>query len=308
MTTVSVIIPAFNRSETIRYCLESVVNQTFRPFEIIVVDDCSTDQTVEIVKGFSDHLVRCIVLEKNSGAQAARNCGMREARGEWIAFQDADDEWLPDKLEKQLSCLNEVGCDEMTVIHTDVLWLGKAYKGELPFTLPLVHGDNALQTLLQGPGPLMSTILVSQRALTEINYLDEDLPAYHEWDMAIRLARICRFIHIREPLVRYNRQQGSISSNGRRDLAGYQYVMQKFSELIRNFGGEHAWGEHLRKQAVRAMAFRLWSDARRFLVYNGPGDWRYFVLRIFIGLHISPQRFMRIAAYVRSMRIGREGV
>lgn len=104
---ISVVIPTYNREKTIRYCLDSVLNQTYSPIEIIVVDDCSTDMTVPVIKSYSDIRIRCIVLDKNSGAQAARNRGIKEAKGEWIAFQDSDDEWSSqNKLEYEIKILN----------------------------------------------------------------------------------------------------------------------------------------------------------------------------------------------------------
>lgn len=302
---ISVIIPAYNSAVSIVKCIHSVLEQTVSPFEVIVIDDCSSDATAEIVESIKDVRLRLVCLERNFGAQAARNAGIREARGNWIAFQDADDEWLPGKLEKQLACLNNVRNDEMTVVHTDVFWSGKAHKGDLPVTLPLVNGDCALEILLHGPGPLLQGMLVSRKALAVIGYLDEEAPAYHEWDTAIRLATVCRFIHLREPLVRYHRQPGSISSDGLRDLAGYQYIMDKFSDLIRNSGKGTIWDEHLLKQAIRAMSFGLWSDAERFLDCNGSGGWKYYFFRILIIFKISPNRLMRIAAYLRNLLAGR---
>lgn len=302
---ISVIIPARNCADSIRECIRSVLEQTVSPFEVIIIDDCSSDATVTMVKSIKDVRLKLIRLELNSGAQAARNTGIREARGGWIAFQDADDVWLPEKLEKQITCLEGVGYDEMTVVHTDVFWSGKAHKGDLPVTLPLVNGDRAMEVLLRGPGPLLQGMVTSLKALVLIGYLDEAAPAYHEWDTAIRLAAVCRFIHVREPLVCYNRQLGSISSDGQRDLAGYQYVMDKFSDLIQSCGKD-IWEDHFRKQAIRAMSFGLWCDAERFLVRSGSADWRYYFFRILIGFQISPNRLMRTAAYLRNLRSGRE--
>src|SRR5271157_1697012 len=116
---ISVVIPAFNRQDTISYCLDSVLSQTYQNFEVIVVDDCSMDSTASIVRSHSDPRVRCVVLDKRSGAQAARNRGILDARSDWIAFHDSDDEWLPDKLEKQVSVLSDLSFDPWTFVYTD---------------------------------------------------------------------------------------------------------------------------------------------------------------------------------------------
>ncbi|MFC0091175.1 glycosyltransferase family 2 protein [Allobacillus sp. GCM10007491] len=107
--TVSVITPAFNAEKTIRGTIDSVLAQTYQDYEIIVVDDYSTDRTVEIVEKYvtKDSRVRLIQLEENSGAAVARNTAMKAAKGRYIAFLDSDDQWFPTKLEKQLAFMQE---------------------------------------------------------------------------------------------------------------------------------------------------------------------------------------------------------
>ncbi|WP_051189209.1 glycosyltransferase family 2 protein [Halalkalibacillus halophilus] len=106
---VSVITPTFNAEGSIRDTIESVLEQTFTNFEVIVVDDCSQDQTVEIIQDFvnQDARVKCIQLETNQGAAIARNTAIDHAQGRYIAFLDSDDLWFPDKLEKQLTFMQE---------------------------------------------------------------------------------------------------------------------------------------------------------------------------------------------------------
>ena len=108
---VSIVIPAYNRENIIRECLESVLNQTYKNIEIIVVDDCSDDNTVNVVNSIGDERIRCCKLQQNSGACFARNYGAALARGEYIAFQDSDDIWLPEKLEKQVKYLEKGNFD-----------------------------------------------------------------------------------------------------------------------------------------------------------------------------------------------------
>mgnify|MGYP002516567543 CR=1 FL=1 len=99
---VSVILPVYNREDTILRALDSVLMQTYRNMEVIVIDDGSDDSTAEIVRNCQDSRVRLVRLPVNGGANAARNAGIRLAEGTYIAFQDSDDEWLADKLEKQI--------------------------------------------------------------------------------------------------------------------------------------------------------------------------------------------------------------
>ena len=108
---VSVVLPAYNRAGAIRGAVESVLRQSFTNFELIVVDDCSTDATAAEVAEIADPRVRLIRHAENRGASAARNTGIREARGPWVAFQDSDDEWLPLKLEKQMARLMAPGAE-----------------------------------------------------------------------------------------------------------------------------------------------------------------------------------------------------
>ncbi len=106
---VSVIMPSWNTSNFIAESIESVIDQTYENWELIIVDDCSTDNTDEVVAKFKDKRIRYFKNEKNSGAALSRNRALREARGEWIAFLDSDDLWSPDKLEHQINFMNKHG-------------------------------------------------------------------------------------------------------------------------------------------------------------------------------------------------------
>src|SRR4030042_5052103 len=107
MPTVSIIIPTYNRAHLVMRAINSVLDQSFQDFEIIIVDDASRDNTEKMVSGIRDKRIFYIRHEKNRGGSAARNTGIKQARGEYIAFLDSDDEWLPEKLEKQLKVLEQ---------------------------------------------------------------------------------------------------------------------------------------------------------------------------------------------------------
>jgi len=106
---VSIIMPSYNTAKYISASIRSIQAQTYGNWELIIVDDCSTDNTMEVIKSFGESRIRLLQNEKNSGAAVSRNYGLREARGKWIAFLDSDDTWDPEKLEKQLAFMKEHG-------------------------------------------------------------------------------------------------------------------------------------------------------------------------------------------------------
>ena len=107
---VSIIMPSYNSEKYIKDSIESVLNQTYPFWELLIVDDCSTDQTVDIIKSFKDERIKLFQNEVNSGAAISRNWALREAKGKWIAFLDSDDLWLPTKLEEQLKFMVGNNC------------------------------------------------------------------------------------------------------------------------------------------------------------------------------------------------------
>lgn len=106
---VSIIMPSYNTGNYIAESIQSVLNQTYENWELIIVDDCSTDNTDEIVASFKDERIKYFKNETNSGAALTRNRALREAQGEWIAFLDSDDLWMPEKLERQIKFMEKNG-------------------------------------------------------------------------------------------------------------------------------------------------------------------------------------------------------
>lgn len=243
---ISVVIPAYNRANTIRRCLDSVLSQTLSPLEVIVVDDCSKDKTAEVVQSYSDPRVRLITLTRNAGAQAARNHGIHEAKGDWIAFQDSDDEWLKDKLEKQVEALRKVQFNPWTVVHCDAFKADTKKKSKHVCHLPQVHGESVLKQLLSSPGPMFQAILTSKEALISCGLLDENIPSYQEWDTSIRLSRKCAFIFIPQSLFIYYIHEGdTISKSFRNAIKGYRYIIDAYKDDIIRECGRWVYMRHL---------------------------------------------------------------
>jgi glycosyltransferase involved in cell wall biosynthesis len=287
---ISVVIPAYNRAETIAYCLDSVCSQTFLPLEIIVVDDCSTDETVKIVNDYGriHSLVRCVSLSKKSGAQAARNRGIREARGEWVAFQDSDDEWTPDKLEKQIAAVKLANFNPMTVVHADA-WLYDHNTGERnKWRLQRLEGE-VFSELLRLPGSFFPSILTTKVALEGVGLLDENVPSYQEWDTAIRLAKDCNFIHLQEPTFIYHLHSGeTISKNRIKDIDGYQYVIDKHREEILNYCGIATMNNHLIVNALKAMRWGYYVKAREILAKTVGNSVHSEILQLMARWELNP--------------------
>jgi len=282
---ISVVVPTFDRVDVLGRSLDSVLRQTLPPFEVVVVDDGSTDDTESVVAGRAPAPVRYVRLPQRAGAQAARNRGIEEAAGEWIAFQDSDDEWLPDKLERQVALLAECDFDPWTVVH------GGATE---PTAWLLDNDEDALDALLRRPATLFPALLASRRALERIGGLDEQVPAYQEWDTSIRLARFCRFIRPAEALFVYHvTGPDAISRSSLAEIRGYEYVIEKFRDEIVERAGEQAWSEHVTFLLRRALDAELWDEAARLLARAPRRDGRYYAYAACRRLRLRPSYVAR---------------
>ena len=147
--TVSIIIPTYNREQLIARSIKSVLNQTYQDFEIIIVDDASTDNTEEVISNFNDKRIRYIRHEKNKGAAAARNTGIRAARCDYIAYQDSDDEWLPEKLARQMELLEDAS-PQVGVIYTGFWKTENHRRTYIPFSWVSQKNGDIHKELLKG--------------------------------------------------------------------------------------------------------------------------------------------------------------
>ena len=181
---VSVVIPVFNRAHTLRRAIDSVRMQDVAAWELIVVDDGSTDPSVSLVQSYGDPRIRLLRHETNRGAAAARNTGVQAARGRYIAFLDSDDEWLPGKLRTQLDALE--GRPEAPQALCTGFLLHREKTGRRSKRWPQADGT-WFETMLDGcyvsPG---STLMVRRDCFTAVGPLDETLPRLEDWDWLLR--------------------------------------------------------------------------------------------------------------------------
>lgn len=268
LNNISVVIPAYNRAHTIGRCLDSIISQTHPAFEIIIVDDCSTDDLPAALVPYSQHNVVLIRHETNKGAQAARNTGIKAAKGNWIAFQDSDDEWLSNKLELQINILKSYNYDEKLIIHGN----GLMTQGDGHFSLhllPQVEGDSKTCKilLLKSPGPVFQALLLSKKKLEQIGYLDERAVTHQEWETSIRLAEVGSFIFVKDPLFIWHLHDGeSISRHKINHIKGYHYIVEKHaSSILELADGKEVWFYHHYNLASKSLEI---GDQNLFQSFN----------------------------------------
>jgi len=215
---VTVILPTFNRRQTIVRAIMSVLNQDYRNLELIVVDDGSTDDTAQLVSAIDDPRIRFIHLKDNAGASRARNVGLRAAKGELIAFQDSDDEWLHGKLARQVAAATASADKDLAVFHVKIIQgIDNNYnygKTRLSYIPLLGEGKTKaeLMKIIQQRNVISpQTLLFSRSCLDTIGYFDECLVNSVDWDFAIRLIHHADVTFIDEPLVMTYTQDSSIS-------------------------------------------------------------------------------------------------
>jgi glycosyltransferase involved in cell wall biosynthesis len=179
----------------------SILNQTYKDFELIVVDDCSTDSTREVIENYSkmDDRVKYIRNNKNLRPSGARNAGIKLSIGEFIAFQDDDDEWYPYKLEKQVNLLNMLP-EDFGVVYSGYYKLTKKEKIYIPENYIFPKEGNIHNSLLKGNFVGTPSILARKSALLDVGFFDEKLPMLEDWELVIRLSKKYLFKLIDEPL------------------------------------------------------------------------------------------------------------
>ena len=201
---VSVVIPVYNRAKLLARAIDSVLSQTCRDFELIVVDDGSTDNTAMVARGYGGDLV--YIHQKNKGAAAARNAGIRAANFDLISFLDSDDWFLKHKLEQQIAAM--AGNPEYLVSHTQEKWLRRGRHLNQKKRHRKAHGDlfpRCLELCAVG----MSTIMVRRELFEQVGMFDESLPCCEDYDLWLRVATRYPFLLVDQPL--------TVKEGGRQD-------------------------------------------------------------------------------------------
>lgn len=230
MPEISVIIPAFNSADYIGEAIRSVLAQTYTNFELIVVDDGSTDATPEIVREFGHEVT--YVRQENGGAASARNHGIRIAKGEFIAFLDADDTWEPDKLEKQINLFKDDPGLGMVFTENKLFDEEGEYCDSLDKKNRLMSGDLA-QSIFMSSGVATPTVMVRSEVFRKLGTFEESLSQSEDDNMWIRITSNYKGMLIDEPLVRIREHQGRISHDY---IKLFDSILQSIDMLKSKYG------------------------------------------------------------------------
>lgn len=220
---ISIIMPSYNTGQYIGESIRSVLAQTYENWELIIVDDCSTDETVAVVSSFADPRICYFRNEENSGAAISRNRALREAKGRWIAFLDSDDLWHPEKLEKQMAFMEENGYAFTYTRYSEV-------------------GENgrSLGRTVSGPGritrrgmynycwPGCLTVMYDAAAVGLVQI--KDIRKNNDYAMWLKVCHKADCYLLDETLAQYRRREGSISRHGYGELIKWHYRLFRQAE------------------------------------------------------------------------------
>jgi glycosyltransferase involved in cell wall biosynthesis len=251
--SVSIVIPTYNRSRLLARAVKSVLNQTYKNFELIIVDDASTDNTEEVVNSFNDKRIRYLRHEKNKGEAAARNTGIKAAKYDYIAQQDSDDEWLPEKLAKQVrafeNCPPQIG-----VVYTGFWKEENGQRTYIPFEWIDKKEGDIYRQLLKGNFIGSPVVLIKKECFDSVGLFDERLRNLVDWEMWLRISKHYHFRYVDEPLAVAHYDADNISDSPHSLIDALELVLAKNRDEF---------------EAEKRLLAKHWMNIGNLLVANG---------------------------------------
>lgn len=242
MPKVSVVIPTHNRADLLGRAVRSVLAQTFSDLEVLIADDASTHETGTMLRAIGDPRIRHLRHETNRGVSAARNTALTNATGEFIAFLDDDDEWLPEKLRIQLSRFEELD-DSVGLVYSGYQERHGETNRLSTEIIPTQRGRLFERLLRQGAFSHASAILVRARCFETVGLFDETIRYGEDFDMWLRLAKEYEFDFVPVSLVRRYVHADGLTQNYDAIISGNEALLKKYSEFFK--GDPYALNQRL---------------------------------------------------------------
>lgn len=279
---VSVVITTYNYAEYLPTAVESVLNQTYKNLEIIIVNDGSTDNTDGVILPYLKDKRIKYIKQENTGQASAKNCGIKNTSGDYIAFLDADDYWRSDKLEKQLNVFtndNAVG-----VVYSGLKFINPNNEIDNFIILPQMYSGHILQELFIDNFIGFSTAVVKKKCFNKVGLFDEGLAMAIDWDLWLRIACYYKFACINEPLLFYRYGHANMSQNSEKRIQCSDFVMRRF--LLNN-------RDKLKKETIKKA---------KTLTYNRRGAY-YLPKNFFKGINYLIKSLVVIPLQITPLKI-----
>lgn len=255
---ISAIIPVYNGAKYIRETIESIEKQTYPVYEIIIVNDGSTDDTLIIIEEYAKEDSRIRIFSQINGKQAkARNIGIKNAMGEYIAFCDADDLWVPEKLEKQMQLFG--GNSKIVAVFSGMSFLGSK-KGE---SLPI--NKNSLKSLLTRNYVPNSSVIISKKIIEKVGYQNESrlFSSVEDYEYWIRIAYYYDFYMTPEPLVRYRVHDTQDSKRSEQSYLKLSNIYKRFLFDIRYYRYWYICFYKFVENLLKFYYMRIWENRKK---------------------------------------------
>lgn len=229
---VSIVLPTYNREKKLGKAIESVLKQSYSYFELLVIDDGSTDGTEQVVNSYKDERLQYHKLLQNGGQSKARNYGMQLAKYDYIAFEDSDDLWHPKKLERQMQAMAAAGEKAGFCYHKLKYDMGKGRYFIMPDEkiIPEKKSGDIYAQLLWDNLIGMPTLLMKRECLEAIGYMDEQMNCLEDYDFALRLAKKYQAVFVDEVLLDAEFSTTGVSGNSYQYLIASCILIQKYKK------------------------------------------------------------------------------
>lgn len=267
MPRVSVVITCYNYGQYLMESINSVLDQTYHDFEVIVINDGSTDNTSELMDKFSSNDTVRYICQQNQGQPKAKNRGIHESSGEFIAFLDADDIWLSTKLERQMRLFDDT---DVGVVYSGISLIDSDGKGITGAEYFLRRG-NILDYIFIDNFVCFSSSVVRKLLLEEVGAFDESIPMGIDYDLWVRLAARCKFDFVDDRLVKYRTGHANLSKN---KMQRYECALKIMNKALNDplIKSKFSW------YVPRLAWADTWSNMATYLIASGnhKDAWRYF--------------------------------
>lgn len=228
---VSIVLPTYNRAHILSKAIDSVLSQTYANFELIVTDDCSTDDTKRLIDSYTDKRLHYVHCPRNMGAAGARNFGAAFSCAPFLAFQDSDTVWSADKLERQMNYMSEH--PDISLVFHSFLSIKEAQKILEPNQKRLASLSTSIfNDLLFGPLVDTPTILMHTEIFRHCQGFLETLKSHEDYEFSLRVAKDFKIGHLMEPLLHSYHTENGVNSNYREILRANFYILNLYSDII----------------------------------------------------------------------------